>query len=62
MAVVVDQAPCHMTVDVAMAAALLGMAIIPVPPGRTGKCQPMDVRVIGALKLKQGEQGEQALR
>jgi hypothetical protein len=37
MAVVLDQAPCHMTVDVAMAAAQLDMDLIPVPPGRTGK-------------------------
>jgi hypothetical protein len=33
MAVVTDQAPCHMTVDVVMAAAQLDMDLILVPPG-----------------------------
>jgi hypothetical protein len=36
MAVVIDQAPCHMTVDVAIAAAEMGMVLIPVPPGQHG--------------------------
>jgi hypothetical protein len=55
MAVVIDQAPCHMTVDVAMAAAQLSMALIPVPPGSTGGRQPMDVRVLGVVKRKQSK-------
>jgi hypothetical protein len=62
MAVVMVQAPCQMTVDVAMEAAQLGMALIPVPPGSTGKCQPVDVRVFGVLKRKQSKLYDDAIR
>jgi hypothetical protein len=62
MAVVIDQAPCHMTVDVAMAAAKLGMDLITVPPGSTGKCRPMDVRGLGVLKGKQSKLYDNAMR
>jgi hypothetical protein len=50
MAVVIDQAPCHMTADVAIAARRMSMDLIPIPPGSTGRRQPMDVRVFGVLK------------
>jgi hypothetical protein len=62
VAVVIDQAPCHVTVDVAMAAAQLGMALIPVPPGITGRRQPMDVCVFGVLKRKQIKLYDNAMR
>jgi hypothetical protein len=62
MAVVIDQAPCHLTVDVAMAAAQLGVDLCPVPPGSTGKCQPMDVSVFGVLKRKQIKLHDGAMR
>jgi hypothetical protein len=62
MAVLIEQAPCDMTVDVAIAAAWLGVDLIPVPPGSTGKCQPMDVRVFGVLKHKQNEIYDRARR
>jgi hypothetical protein len=59
MAVVMDQAPCHVKIDVAREAAQLDMDLIPFPPGNTGTCQPMDVRIFGVLKRKQGKQGGQ---
>jgi hypothetical protein len=62
MAVVIHQAPGHMTVAVAMGAAQLGMDLIPVPPGSTGKCQPIDVRVFGVLKRKLSRLDDCALR
>jgi hypothetical protein len=62
MAVVIDQAPCHMTVDVAMAAAHLDMDLIPVPPSSTGKCRSMDVRVFGVLKRKQSKHYDDTMR
>jgi hypothetical protein len=62
MAVVIDQAPYHMTVDVAMEAAQLDMDLIPVPPGSTGKCRPMDVRVFGVLKREQSKIYDDAMR
>jgi hypothetical protein len=62
MAVVIDQAPCHMTIDVALEAARLGMALSVVPPGSTGKCQPMDVRVFGVLKRKQSKRYDDVMR
>jgi hypothetical protein len=40
MAVVIDQAPCHMAVDVAMAAAQLGMVLIPMPPAARAGTSP----------------------
>jgi hypothetical protein len=62
MAVVIDQAPCHMTVDVAMAAAQLGMVLVPVPLASTGRRQPMDVRVFGVLKRRQSKLCDDAMR
>jgi hypothetical protein len=59
---VMEQAPCHMTVNVAMAVALLGMDLIPVPQDSTGRCQPMDVRVFGVLKRKQSKLYDDAMR
>jgi hypothetical protein len=50
-----------MTVDVAMVAQF-GMDLIPVRPGSTGKCQPMDVRVFGVLKRKQSRLYDDAMR
>jgi hypothetical protein len=50
-----------MTVDTATAAEQLGMAIIPMPPGSTGKCQPIDVRVFGVLKRKQSKLYDNAM-
>jgi hypothetical protein len=47
-----------MTVDVAMEAGQLDMDLIPVPPGCTGYCQPVNVRIFGVLKRKQGKQGK----
>jgi hypothetical protein len=51
-----------MTVHVAMAAAQLGMDLLPVPTGSTGKCEPMDVRVFGVLKRKQSKLYDDAMR
>jgi hypothetical protein len=62
MAVVIDQAPCHMTADVAIPARRMSMDIIPVPPGSTGRRQPMDVRVFGVLKRKQSKLNDNAMR
>jgi hypothetical protein len=63
MAVVIDQTPCPMTIDVAMEAAQ--WPLIPVPPGSTGKCQPKDVRVFCVfcvLKRKQSKLNDDAMR
>jgi hypothetical protein len=38
-----------MTADVAMEAFRMGMDLIPVLPGITGRCQPMRMRVFGVL-------------
>jgi hypothetical protein len=62
MAVVIDQAPRHMTVDVPTAARRMSMDLIPVPPGGTGRRQPMDVRVFGVLKRKQSKLYDNAMR
>jgi hypothetical protein len=62
MAVVIDQAPCHMAVDVALEDAQLGMDLIPVPPGSTGKCQPMDDRDFGVLRRTQSRLYDDAMR
>jgi hypothetical protein len=62
MAVVIDQAPWHMTADVAIAARRMRMDLITVPPGSTGRRQPMDVRVFGVLKSKQSKLYDNAMR
>jgi hypothetical protein len=51
-----------MRVDVALKAARLGMDLIPVPPGSTGKCQPMGVGVFGVLERKQSKLYDDAMR
>jgi hypothetical protein len=62
IAIVIDQAPCHVDVDVATAAAQFGMALVPVPAGITGKCQPNDVRVFGVLRRNQSKLYDDAMR
>jgi hypothetical protein len=62
MAVVIDQAPCHMTIDVALKAAQMGMALIPVPPGSTGNCPPMDVRPLRVFKRRQSKLRDDPMR
>jgi hypothetical protein len=62
MAFVTDQAPYHMTVDVALEAAQLGMDPVPDPPGSTCRCHPMDDRVLGVLVRKQSKLEDDATR
>jgi hypothetical protein len=48
--VIVDNAPVHLNLDVVRKAKSLNVELIPLPPGTTGRLQPLDVGFFGPFK------------